>query len=175
MESCIYDCSINQWAGILLRHFDSWRPFTLVCSMLTNWPTDLPLITDSLPSHMAVIVTVHWPWNTRGSPCFINVISHNFMLYYSRHCTKKPLLKMSYFQANKNHLLTTGTGDPTLRLSPERQQGSSVSVVARWLWSGNIFRSGLHGGYLVDRGFFAKWSSEEHMNLLYYIKPWFKK
>ena len=37
-----------------------------------------------------------------------------------------------------NHLLTTSTDDPTLWLLPEHQQGSSVPVVSRWLWPGNM-------------------------------------
>ena len=36
-----------------------------------------------------------------------------------------------------NHLLTTGTDGRTLWLPPERQRGSSVLVVSRWLWPGN--------------------------------------
>ena len=47
-----------------------------------------------------------------------------------------------------NHLLTAGTG-PQVIVSV----GSSLPVVMTWKW--NIFRSGLHGAYLVDSGFFC--------------------
>ena len=61
--------------------------------------------------------------------------------------TSKNVLFLGY-----NHLLTTGTGDPTLWLLPQHQRIISTGgeqVVMTFL------RSGLHGGYLVDSGFWG--------------------
>ena len=63
-----------------------------------------------------------------------------------------------------NHLLTTGTDDPTLWLSASYM---IIKVMGHQYWSLaggydleiGLLRSGYHGGYLVDSGFFAQWKA----------------
>ena len=66
--------------------------------------------------------------------------------------------KMS-FPRSYNHLLTTGTNDPTLIITRAQQMKGHQYW---WLAGGYVlkighFRRGLHGGYMLDSGYFAQW------------------
>ena len=78
--------------------------------------------------------------------CIQKFFVHIYSLCYARTCEKNTIHQVTTMLATSknilfpdhNHLLTTGTDDLTLSLSPECH---------------DILRSGLHGGYLVDSGF----------------------
>ena len=86
----------------------------------------------SLLSRISCSVSPHDNWNLFGSLTYLTARKNHYKPGDHHPTTSKNVPFKGH-----NHLLTTGTDDPTLCLSPECQQVSSVPVINKRLWPGN--------------------------------------